>query len=309
MGSRGQRGQRMNDDFRYIAAIAEHGSISQAARAMHISQPGLSQRLKRLETQLGTELFDRTTSPMHPTSTGEVYIKYALKAIAAEDDMRREVYSTMRRHRQRLRIGTSMARANALLAGPIVSFYEEQKGCTVELREMGTFDQMHKMFLGDEIDFAVLTPISPDPTAYTMEVLCHERLLAVIAKQLYAPMFEHALDRVFLRQLEGIPFILPTCGRYFDPLISRLIDASNVRLDIVVRDCSAELALALVQDGLGVSIAPSTWVLGHENLQTFELADVEAGNVLRYICRKNHSPSQEELLFMSILRDWLAKAR
>ena len=45
----------VNDDFRYMAAIAEHGSISQAARAMHISQPGLSQRLKRLEQQLGTE--------------------------------------------------------------------------------------------------------------------------------------------------------------------------------------------------------------------------------------------------------------
>ena len=299
----------MNDDFKYIAAIAEHGSISRAARAMHISQPGLSQRLKRLETQLGTNLFDRTTSPMRPTSTGEVYIKHALKAIAAEDDMRREVYSAMRHNRQRLRIGASMARANALLAEPIVSFYEVQKGCTVELREMSTFDQMHKLFLGGEIDFAVLTPISPDPTAYTVEMLCHERLLAVISKKLYTPMIEQASERVFLRQLEGIPFILPSCGRYFDPLISRLIDASNVRLDIVVRDCSAELALGLVQDGLGVSIVPSTWVFGQNDLHAFELADVEAGNVLHYIRRSDHASSKEELLFMSILRDWLAKTQ
>lgn len=66
-------------------------NISKAARAVHITQSGLSQRLCRLEARLGCELFDRSTSPLRPTASGEVFIRYAFRAIAAEDNMRRDV--------------------------------------------------------------------------------------------------------------------------------------------------------------------------------------------------------------------------
>ncbi|MBQ2681697.1 MAG: LysR family transcriptional regulator, partial [Eggerthellaceae bacterium] len=104
----------MNEDFRYMAAIAEHGSISKAARVMHISQPALSQRLKRIESRMGTELFDRSATPLRPTASGEVFMRYALRAIAAEDAMLREVSSIACEQKRRLRIGIAMARANAL---------------------------------------------------------------------------------------------------------------------------------------------------------------------------------------------------
>jgi len=298
----------LNEDFRYITAIAEHGSISKAARAAHVSQPALSQRLKRLETQLGTELFTRGTSPLRPTASGEVFLDYARKAIAAEDSMRRDVFSVAHQGRRSLRIGVSMARANAFLPEPIVSFYETHQGCTLELRELSSLKQMHDLFITDKIDFAVLTPISPDPNAYYTEVLCHERLMAVVSSQLRVPQLENALlEKVSLRQLEGIPFVLPTCGNYFDPLISRMIDVFGVQLDIVVRDCSAEMALAMVRDGLGVALAPSTWLTGQQDLRAFELDGIEAGNVLRYVRRHDRNPSQEEQLFISILRDWLMR--
>ena len=299
----------MNDDFRYIAMIAECGSISQAARELHISQPGLSQRLKRVESVLGTELFDRANMPLKPTPTGKVYLRYAERALAVEDAMRRDVLSVVRHARRRLRVGVSMARANALLADPIVSFYEMQKGCTIELQEMSTFDEMHKLFIGEEIDFAVLTPISPDPNAYFMEVLCREKLQVIASAELTVPAFSQASKgSVFVNQLEGVPFVLPTCGRYFDPLISKLFDVSGAQLDIVVRDCSAELALALVKEGLGISIVPSTWIVGHTGLQTLELADVRAGNVLRYIRPIGRTPSEEELTFIGVLRKWIERS-
>ena len=297
----------MNDDFRYIAAIAEHGSISRAARAMHISQPALSQRLKRLESKLGASLFDRTAAPLAPTPSGEVFIKYAKRAIAAEDSMRREVFSVARNNRRRLRVGVSMARANTLLARPIVSFYGSHKGCTIELLEMATLDQMHKLFLGDEIDCALFTPISPDPGAYETEVLCRERLQVVASSDFRVPALEQSSSgKVMLRKLEGVPFVLPSCGPYFDPLINRLIDSARVQLDVVVRDCSADLALSLVRDGLGISIVPSTWVFGMKDLRSFGLADVEAGNVLRYIRRCDRVPSCDQRLFMDNVREWIS---
>ena len=297
----------MNEDFRYIAAIAKHGSISKAARAEHISQPGLSQRLRRLEAKLGCELFDRKTAPLKPTPTGEVVVRYALRAIAAEDNMRREVSSMINSHRQQLRIGVSMPRANALLAEPIVEFYESYHGCTVELHELETFDQLHNCFLTNSIDFAIFTPTLPDPQLYDLEVLCREQLVVVVSKELKIPQLQQAASgRVWIGQLEGVPFVLPTCGTYFDPIISHVIDDSRTQLDIVVRDCQAELALSLVEGGLGVSIVPSSYIAGRRDLRSYKLADVDAGNLLRYVRRRDKPMSLEEHRFMSILRNWIA---
>ena len=291
----------MNDELRYIAAIAEHGSISKAARAVHISQPGLSQRLKRLETQLGCELFNRETTPLTPTASGEVYIKYALRAIAAENSMRREVFSVAK-NRRRLRVGVSMARANALLAEPIAEFYESHCGCTLELRELSTIEQLHTLFLSDGADFAVLTPIAPDPALYDVEFLCQERLVVVAAPDLKAPQLDRAVSGCLrISQLEGIPLVLPACGNYYDPLISRMVDISGAQLDVVVRDCSTDLALSLVEEGICVAIVPSTSLIGRLKLRVLAL-DAEAGNALRYIRRRDHPVSSEESLFIDILR-------
>lgn len=297
----------MNEDYRYISAIAEHGSISKAARAMHVSQPALSQRLKRIESQMGVALFDRASFPLRPTASGEVFVRYAQRAIAAEDTMRREVSRVAREQKRQLRIGIAMARANALLAEPISEFYQRFHGCSIELRNMMTLEQLHEHFLSDQIDFALFTPIAPDPAMYDLEVLCRERLVVAAAADLNAPQF--ALVRngsISIRQLEGIPFILPSCGVYFDPIISHLIDALGVRLEIIARDCEAPLAMALVQDGLGAMIAPSTFLVGHPMLKSFEISDIDAGNVLRYIRRHDRPVSLEEHRFMDIVRTWIA---
>ena len=295
----------MNEDFRYIVAIAEHGSINKAARATNITQSGLSRRLKRIEERIGAEIFERDKVPLRPTSAGEVFIRYALRALATEDLMRREVRSATLRKRTRLRVGVSMSRANALLAGPVVSFYESCHSCTVELREMSTLEQLHDLFVNDKVDFSVLTPIAPDPSLYDFEFLCREQLVAVASPELDIPQLRDS-NRASLRNLEGIPFVLPTCGPYFDPLISRTIEKSHARLDVSIRDCSPDLALEIVSGGLGIAIVPSTSLSGKRGLRTFELLDVNAGNALRYVRRNDRPVSEEEKLFVGILRDFLA---
>ncbi len=58
-------------DLQCLVAICDSGSISKAADACAISQPSLSERLKRIESQLGVELFERNKRSLLPSSTGE----------------------------------------------------------------------------------------------------------------------------------------------------------------------------------------------------------------------------------------------
>ena len=58
-------------NYEFFVAIAEAGSLTRAAEILYVSQPSLSQYLRRLESELGVELFNHRTSPLKLTYTGE----------------------------------------------------------------------------------------------------------------------------------------------------------------------------------------------------------------------------------------------
>ncbi|MEV5986963.1 LysR family transcriptional regulator [Streptomyces sp. NPDC052051] len=60
--------------LRYAAAIAEAGTVTEAARRLHIAQPSLSQQLAALERRVGTRLFERTAQGMRLTAAGRVLL-------------------------------------------------------------------------------------------------------------------------------------------------------------------------------------------------------------------------------------------
>ncbi len=77
------------DDLKYFLAMADEGSLSAAARKLHVSQPTLSRRLTSLEEQIGSDLFARTRTGLEMTAIGEQLIDHARH-------MRDDVYSIER---------------------------------------------------------------------------------------------------------------------------------------------------------------------------------------------------------------------
>ncbi|GAA1158587.1 DNA-binding transcriptional LysR family regulator [Kitasatospora gansuensis] len=73
--------------LRIICAIAESGSLSRAAAALRLTQPGLSAQLRRIESMLGGPLFDRSPSGAVPTAFGEVVLARARAVLPTIDDL------------------------------------------------------------------------------------------------------------------------------------------------------------------------------------------------------------------------------
>ena len=69
----------------YAVAIAEEGSISAAARRLHLTQPTLSRQLRELERQVGTPLFVRTGRGLAPTQAGAILVQRAITVLAGAD--------------------------------------------------------------------------------------------------------------------------------------------------------------------------------------------------------------------------------
>lgn len=67
--------------LRYVIAVANSGSMSEAARKLFIAQPSLSAAVKELETELSMELFRRTNRGISVTPEGEEFIGYARQIV------------------------------------------------------------------------------------------------------------------------------------------------------------------------------------------------------------------------------------
>jgi DNA-binding transcriptional LysR family regulator len=72
--------------LRYFVAIAEEHSITRAAERLWIAQPGLSTQMRRLEAELGIQLFHRHTRGVELTGAGELFLERARAALAAADE-------------------------------------------------------------------------------------------------------------------------------------------------------------------------------------------------------------------------------
>src|ERR1700751_3143098 len=71
--------------LRYFVAIAEERSFTRAAERLWVAQPGLSTQIRRLERELGVQLFERHTRGVDLTDAGELFLERARFVLAAAD--------------------------------------------------------------------------------------------------------------------------------------------------------------------------------------------------------------------------------
>ena len=77
--------------FQYFITIWEKPTLSAAADALYISQPALSQQIKKIEEEVGAQLFTRKGHTMSLTPAGEVFLLCSRRILQFYEAMQREV--------------------------------------------------------------------------------------------------------------------------------------------------------------------------------------------------------------------------
>ena len=140
--------------IKYFLAVAKHRSFTQAAASLYVSQPALSQQIKQLEDTLGTTLFDRSGRSVKLTDAGEVYARYARKALQDLEEGRRALHDVQNLSRGALRVAITPTFTTYLIGPLIQAFHTRYPNVTLSVQEMSQ-EQMERQLLDDAFDIGI----------------------------------------------------------------------------------------------------------------------------------------------------------
>jgi DNA-binding transcriptional LysR family regulator len=240
----------------YFVAVVRHGQFTRAAEELWITQPALSQQVRRLESELGVALLRRTPRGVLPTPAGEELLARAETVLAEVAQAR----SAMDRHagatRGRVRVAATAADAPRLPAA-LAAFHAAHPGLQVAMRHASAAEVVALARSG-AVDVAVAAIGAAAPAGVEVEPLADEPMRAIVAPD--DPLA--LVGRARLEDLRGRPFIL---AEPETPLRTTVLEAcqavgfSPVPL-FEVSDPAAVRFLA--HAGLGVSVVPASWLDG-----------------------------------------------
>jgi DNA-binding transcriptional LysR family regulator len=146
--------------LRTIAAVARHGSFTKAAEELYLAQSAISQQIRRLEAELGVEVFRRTSRRVELTAEGRVILGYAQRVLAEVDGLQSELEELTGLLRGQLRIGGVYPTGPYDLFGMLADFRAAHPGVAIHMVE-DTQDGVLAALEADELDCA-FSALNPD---------------------------------------------------------------------------------------------------------------------------------------------------
>jgi DNA-binding transcriptional LysR family regulator len=158
-----------------FVAVATELHFGRAAERLRIGQPALSDRIRRLETEFGTPLLNRTTRRVTLTPAGTELLTHAvaiLNEVAAADVAVQRVVGG---RTGTVRVGISPPAGHVLIPHLIAVFGETAPNAVVDVRRMW-LPHLRKALVDQSVDVLITCGVIPDPPHGVTEVLCHEPL-------------------------------------------------------------------------------------------------------------------------------------
>ena len=247
----------------YFIAIVEFGSLTKAAQQLYVSQPSLSQYLKRLETSLGVELFDHSTSPLRLTYAGEKYYQYVKEVRQLDENAQREFRDIHNLTSGRLHLGVAFWRSACLLPDIFPTFHAEYPNIQLKLTEARSAE-LETALMNDKLDLAVLNlPHSLQYEKLTSEILCKERILLAAPTQ--HPDVQAILQdcRLLgghpvapLELLHNIPLITTKTGQNLTHEVKYTLGKHQIEPDVLLETGNLTTAINLTARGMGCAFVP-----------------------------------------------------
>ncbi|MET3566031.1 DNA-binding transcriptional LysR family regulator [Leifsonia sp. 563] len=236
-----------------LVAVADAGSITEAARSLYLSQPAVSHHLLQLEQEAGVALIVRETRGVRLTPAGRAALVEARRAVDAAGAALPAAAAAGRATGGTIRIGCAQSLVT-VLASVLVEWHRRRADVLLTLREFTTVEEVTAQLDGDEIDVVVMA--GPAPARFVGTALGDEEIVLVTSA-------DHPLaasDRVERQALDGVSLVHYAPENSLSGWLDQAFARSGVRPTVIMRTAVTAAAPQLAAAGLGVSVCPASAV-------------------------------------------------
>lgn len=256
----------------YILTIAQERNLHRAAEKLFISQPSLSQYLTKLESEIGTLLFERKSKQMVLTEAGHLYVETAQNVVNLRNKLYRDIANIT--YQNHLSIATTSQWAMRLVSQILPRFKTEHPGVMIEITE-SFFPSMSQRLKSREVDICLASMVQPD-LDYKVDLLGTEEIMMVISKQ--HPFYQNhdfnstvITTDMFLNTFKNDSFLFTTKGSTTHTLMDAMFQSIQFYPRIFGYFDNINTVLDLVSNGSGISFIPGTCNISDEDVCCYHM--------------------------------------
>ena len=248
----------------YMLVLAKSRSFSEASETLGISQPSLSQYVKKIEQQYGQQLIDRSAGEIRLTDAGQVYVEIGRKIVDLEQQLKNRFDDLAQYQAGSIRVGISPHRSVCLMPGIAAAFKQEYPGMNVVLDERVRSELLDGAAQGDFDLFVTTLPVDEgrfvhEPVMREEIVLAIPRSMPICArvKEQAKSMPGRAYPAVDLRVMADADFVFLGEEQLMQQHLTQLCSQLDMQVRRAVECRSIEAQLAMVRAGIGAALIPS----------------------------------------------------
>jgi DNA-binding transcriptional LysR family regulator len=233
-----------------LVAVADCGSITEAARLLHLTQPAVSHQLAELERETRTTLLNRRPRGVSLTPAGNAALPHARRALEAAASAVRSARAVGDGTGGSLRVACAQSLTVPLVAPVLRDWHRRRPHIVVSLRESAVLAELLGSIDTGAVDIVLLP--APVPQGYVTSMVAEEEIV------LTAPV-DHRLARsgdVHLQELNGVALVHFAPDNGLRDWLNRSFADAGVRPEPVMSTSITAAAPQLAAAGLGVSVTP-----------------------------------------------------
>lgn len=234
--------------IKIFVAVFQQGSITGAARELHLAQPSVSLAIKELEKYYGFRLFERIGRRISPTEGGKEFFGYAVHIIALFEEMEKKMKNWDAVGS--IRIGTSITIGTHILPTLTRRFQTDYPELHLEAVISNSSD-IERHILDNSIDIGLIET-QPEHPELAFVSFMEDNMCAIVSN-------DHPLagqPAVSLSQLAGYPFLMREHGSAGREILDACFSLQQLSVHPIWESSSTQAIVRGVAEGIGVAVLP-----------------------------------------------------
>ncbi len=273
--------------LRYFVAIVDHGSLSRAARVLHIAQPALTQQLRQLEQELGAQLLHRSAQGVLSTDAGKVFYEHAQAILKQVGDAKSAVAQSTGKPTGTVALGIPQSVSGAFALPLLTAVRQTYPEISLQLTEELSGNLIEQLRSG-RINLALLFDDGQLGAFATTPLVEEEMMFITRADSRFAVRGKS----ISLAKAVAVPLILPSVQHGVRPRIENIVRNAGLSIDHVIDINSIAILKSALQADMGATILPVAPVLSEIERGAMRAYPITCARITRTIslCASKNIP-------------------